>query len=42
MYHASLGIPRICSLLHEGGCALRHFEYDQHPQHHTSFIAKRA
>ena len=42
MYHASLGVPRIWSLLAEGGCALRHFEYDQHPQPHAYFIAQRA
>lgn len=42
MYHASLGVPRICGLLAEGGCALRHFEYDQHPQSHVYFIAQRA
>jgi len=42
MYHASLGVPRVCALLAEGGCALRHFEYDQHPQPHTYFIAQRA
>jgi len=42
MYHASLGIPRVCSLLTEVGCALRHFEYDQHPQPHVYFIAQRA
>jgi 2-polyprenyl-3-methyl-5-hydroxy-6-metoxy-1,4-benzoquinol methylase len=42
MYHASLGVPKICALLVEGGCALRHFEYDQYPQPHTYFIAQRA
>ncbi len=42
MYHATLGVPRIISLLSEGGCALRHFEYDQHPQPHVYFIAQRA
>jgi SAM-dependent methyltransferase len=42
MYHASLGVPRICSLLAEGGCALRHFEYDQYLQPHVYFIAQRA
>ncbi|MDO9096167.1 MAG: class I SAM-dependent methyltransferase [Rubrivivax sp.] len=41
MYHATLGVPRICSLLAEGGCMLRHFEHDQHPQAHVCFIAQR-
>jgi 2-polyprenyl-3-methyl-5-hydroxy-6-metoxy-1,4-benzoquinol methylase len=41
MYHATLGIPKICSLLVEAGCALRHFEYDQHPQSHVYFIVQR-
>lgn len=41
MYHASLGVPRICSVLVEGGCALRHFEYDQYPQPHVYVIAQR-
>ncbi|TDM09875.1 MAG: class I SAM-dependent methyltransferase [Ideonella sp. MAG2] len=41
MYHASLGVPRICSLLVEGGCALRHFEYDQDSQPHVYVIAQR-
>ena len=41
MYHATLGVPRILSLLHEGGCILRHFEYDQYPQPHVYFIAQR-
>ncbi len=42
MYTASLGVPRLCSLLTEAGCSLRHFEYDQHPQAHVYFIAQRA
>lgn len=42
MYHATLGVPRICSLLAVGGCMLRHFEHDQHPQAHVYFIAQRA
>lgn len=42
MYHASLGVPNIVSVLAEGGCALRHFEYDQYPQPHVYFIAQRA
>ena len=42
MYTATLGVPRLCSLLAEGGCGLRHFEYDQHPQAHVYFIAQRA
>lgn len=41
MYTATLGVPRLLSLLHEGGCALRHFEYDQHPQAHVYFIAQK-
>jgi 2-polyprenyl-3-methyl-5-hydroxy-6-metoxy-1,4-benzoquinol methylase len=41
MYHATLGVPRILSLLHEGACALRHFEYDQQSQSHVYFIAQR-
>ena len=42
MYHATLGVPRLCSLLAEGACARRHFEYDQQPQPHVYFIAQRA
>lgn len=41
MYHATLGVPQIISLLIEGGCVLRHFEYDQHPQPHVYFVAQR-
>ena len=41
MYHATLGIPQIISLLAEGGCILRHFEYDQYPQPHVYFVAQR-
>jgi SAM-dependent methyltransferase len=42
MYTATLGVPQLCSLLTEGGCRLRHFEYDQHPQAHVYFIAQRS
>ena len=42
MYTASLGVPQIVSLLAEGNCTLRHFEYDQYPQPHVYFIAQRA
>jgi 2-polyprenyl-3-methyl-5-hydroxy-6-metoxy-1,4-benzoquinol methylase len=42
MYHATLGVPQLIGLLNEGGCILRHFEYDQHPQSHVYFIAQRA
>ena len=42
MYHATLGVPEICRLLVGASCALRHFEYDQHPQPHVYFIAQRA
>ena len=42
MYHATLGVPTIFSSLREGGCVLRHFEYDQHPQPHVYFVAQRA
>ncbi len=41
MYTATLGVPRLLSLLQEGGCALRHFEYDQHPQVHVYVIAQK-
>jgi SAM-dependent methyltransferase len=41
MYHATLGIPQIINLLAEGGCILRHFEYDQYPQPHVYFVAQR-
>lgn len=41
MYYASLGVPRVCSVLTEGGCSLRHLEYDQHPQSHVYVIAQR-
>jgi SAM-dependent methyltransferase len=41
MYHATLGVPPIKSLLTQAGCALRHFEYDQHPQAHVYLIAQR-
>lgn len=42
MYTATLGVSRLCGLLTEGGCRLRHFEYDQYPQAHVYFIAQRA
>ncbi len=41
MVHASLGVPRICQVLFEAGCALRHFEYDQPSQAHVVVIAQR-
>lgn len=42
MYHASIGVPRILSLIHDTGCSLKHFEYDQYPQTHVYFIVRRA
>lgn len=41
MYHASIGVPRMLSVVHEAGCRLRHFEYDQHPEAHVYFIVQR-
>lgn len=41
MYTATLGVPRLCTLLTDANCSLRHFEYDQHPQAHVYFIAQR-
>lgn len=41
MYHASLGVAGIIRALTDGGCVLRHFEYDQPGQPHVYFIAQR-
>jgi hypothetical protein len=42
MYTATLGIPKMLSLLAECGCVCRHLEYDQHPQLHVYVIAQKA
>lgn len=41
MYHATLGVPRILDVLAEGGCLLRHFEFDQRSEAHVYLIAQR-
>jgi SAM-dependent methyltransferase len=41
MYHATIGVPQILDAIHDAGCILRHFEYDQFPETHVYFIAHR-
>jgi SAM-dependent methyltransferase len=42
MYHATIGVRQILDAVHDGGCILRHFEYDQFPETHVYFVAQRA
>ena len=42
MYHATLGVQRILSMLENCSCRLRHFEYDQYPEAHVYFVAEQS
>ncbi|AOS45966.1 dTDP-3-amino-3,6-dideoxy-alpha-D-glucopyranose N,N-dimethyltransferase [Lacunisphaera limnophila] len=42
MYHATLGVPHLLDVVHEGACILRHFEYDQWPELHVYAIVQKA
>ena len=39
--YSSLGVPEFARLLWRYGCAIHHLEYDQHPEKHAYFIAKK-
>ena len=39
--YATLGIPGLLDVIREAGCALRHLEFDQHPQNHLVVIVQR-
>lgn len=41
MYYATLGIAGFLAVIESCGCALRHFEYDQHPELHGYFIVQK-
>ncbi|WHZ21078.1 MAG: hypothetical protein OJF47_000190 [Nitrospira sp.] len=39
--YSSLGVPEFARLLWRFGCAIQHMEYDQYPEKHVYFIAKK-
>ena len=39
--YSSLGVPEFARLLWQCGCAVQHLEYDQYPERHAYFIAKK-
>ena len=41
VYYATLGIPGLLEAIAASGCALRHLEFDQHPQSHLCVIAQK-
>ncbi|MGE0860465.1 MAG: class I SAM-dependent methyltransferase [Gammaproteobacteria bacterium] len=41
LYYATLGIPGLLGTLADGGCLLRHMEFDQWPERHLVVVAQR-
>jgi len=41
LFYGVLGIPRLLATLEACGLALRHFEFDQHPEKHLLVIAQK-
>ncbi len=41
MYHATLGIPKLQTIVAESGCVCRHLEYDQYPETHLVWVVQR-
>jgi 2-polyprenyl-3-methyl-5-hydroxy-6-metoxy-1,4-benzoquinol methylase len=39
--YSSLGVPEFARILWRCGCAIYHLEYDQYPEKHAYFIAKK-
>lgn len=42
LYHATLGLPKIQSLILDSGCIIRHLEFDQYPQPHVYIIIQKS
>lgn len=41
LYYATLGIPALLATVGDGGCVLRHLEFDQWPERHLVVVAQR-
>lgn len=41
VYYATLGIPGLLDVIKGAGCALRHLEFDQHPEQHLFVVVQR-
>lgn len=41
LYYATLGIPGLLAAIGDGGCVLRHLEFDQWPERHLVVVAER-
>lgn len=39
--YSSLGVPEFTRLLWRCGCAVQHVEYDQYPENHVCFVARK-
>ena len=42
VYYATLGVPGLLDAIRDSGCALRHLEYNQHPQNHLVVVVQRS
>lgn len=42
LYHASLGVPELLSLIDKFGCVCRHLEQDQFPEKHLYIIVQKS
>jgi SAM-dependent methyltransferase len=40
--YSTLGVPGFLECLRRFGCPVKHVEYDQHPENHVYFIAKKS
>jgi SAM-dependent methyltransferase len=41
VYYATLGIPGLLAVIDEGGCVIRHLEFDQYPEKHLFLVVQR-
>jgi predicted TPR repeat methyltransferase len=42
VYYSTLGIPGLLEVIDEGGCIVRHLEFDQYPEKHLYIVVQRA